>query len=319
MPSHSPSTPETDRHAPGEPSGRPAGLTAITGRLEALCDAQPFRTGLAVTDLRTGERVRSDAGRVFPAASTRKIAILMATLRTVSRGDLALDEPVTIDERYRDRVFTGLLQDLSPGLTMTLRDALTLMIEVSDNLSTGHVVERIGLDEVNRFCADAGMTRTVHRHALIPKLDRDHPVDATNATTPDDQVRLLLAVLDGARTPAAAGRLGVTPELCRLALDILAGQKFADAVPALLPDAATVAHKTGAGWHDVSDVGIVLRAGEPLFAIAAFTARLPTLLPDGTPGRYAARRHIARLARLCWDACSAEAAPVPSIDGEVSG
>ncbi|MGH3358918.1 MAG: serine hydrolase [Nocardioidaceae bacterium] len=294
-----------------------AGVPGLAERIDELCDEQPFRTHLSVTELGTGGRFDRLGASVVPSASVRKIAIMMATLRAVTRGDLDLDERVTIDGRYRDQVFTGLLQDLSPGLTMSLRDVLTLMITVSDNLSTAHVVERVGLDEVNRFCVDAGLVDTVHRHALIPRLSRDHAADATNSTTPRDQERLQLGILAGAADPVAATRVGCTTELCSLALDILARQKFSDAVPALLPEAATVAHKTGLGWHDVNDVGVVYREGTPLFVIAAFTTRVPLLLADGTPGRHAARQHIARLARMCWDACSAgHTVPVPSTDRE---
>lgn len=281
----------------------------VREHLDRLCDAQPFRTAWSVTELSSGIRISRDGGRVVPSASTRKVAIMMSVLRAVTDGELELNRPVAIDHRYRDQVFTGLTQHLSVGLKVTVLDALTLMIAVSDNLTTAHLVDLIGLDAVNEFCTAIGMTGTVQRHALIPALPRDHPADATNATTADDQEWLIRSILNGSCDSESAARLGCTVELCRLAIDLLRHQKFADAVPALLPDGTTVAHKTGAGWHDMNDVGIVFRDGEPFFSIAVFTDAVPVAVSDGTPGRDVARRHIATIARHCWDAFGPQPSP----------
>lgn len=274
----------------------------LTESLGASCRSQPFASAWALTDVATGREIAQAGDRVVPAASTRKVAIMMTVLRAVSSGRLDLDREVPIDDRYRDQVFSGLLQHLSSGLTLRLQDALALMISVSDNLSTAHLVDLVGLDEVNRFCADLGMSRTSHRHALIPELPVDHDVTATNSTTPRDQNLLLFSILEGARDEMAAERLGCSRELCQVAIAILKSQLFADAMPALLPQRAVVAHKTGAGWRDVSDIGVVYDDDEPVFALSVFTDGIPAALPDGTPGGYAARQHIARFARACWDA-----------------
>jgi beta-lactamase class A len=157
---------------------------------------------------------------------------------------------------------------------------------------------------LNAFCASAGMTGTVIRHAVPP---RDMPVDSNfdfvAQTTPDDQAHLLQCILDGASQPAAAEHLGVTPELCRMALEILGWQRYRNAIPGLLPGDAHVANKTGTGRNGQMDAGIVYRDGEPLFILAAYTHEVPPALPDGMPGHAVANQTIARLARACWDMC----------------
>ena len=78
-------------------------------------------------------------------------------------------------------------QHLQPGFTLPFRDHLTMMIIVSDNTCTGTVADMVGLDQVNALCHAVGMNGTTHRQGIPPKgLDRDHPVDAVNATTPAD-------------------------------------------------------------------------------------------------------------------------------------
>jgi hypothetical protein len=47
------------------------------------------------------------------------------------------------------------------------------------------------------------------------------PAERTNATTPADVGLLLELILAGSRDADAAAKLGCTPALCRLALDIL--------------------------------------------------------------------------------------------------
>ncbi|NBE99818.1 serine hydrolase [Nonomuraea sp. KC401] len=284
-------------------------------RLNALCDAQPYVTGWCLIGLPTsgsaGARAGARAGvmradrhgtRAFPAASTRKVAVMMAALRAVHRGELDLDTRLTIDGRYRDRVFTGLLQHLDPGLSLSLRDAVTLMIIQSDNLSTAHVLDLVGLDAVNDLCASAGLDGTRHRHALIPELAPDHPVDASNVTTPADQARLLELITHGSAAEPEANRLlGCPPELCSFALDVLCRQQFRDTMPAFLPYGTKIAHKSGAGWRDVSDGGVFFGDDGPRYVLTVYTDELPAVLPDGLPGFSGARVHIAHLSRACWE------------------
>jgi beta-lactamase class A len=109
-------------------------------------------------------------------------------------------------------------------------------------------------------------------------------------------------ILRGAADPAAAARLGVTPALCQLALDILSWQKLKTRLPSQLPLGTKVAHKTGTGSRGYMDAGIVYRGDRPRFILTAYTEHVPAALPDSTPGFAAAASLIGRMARVCWDA-----------------
>jgi beta-lactamase class A len=176
------------------------------------------------------------------------------------------------------------------------------MIIVSDNTCTGTVVELVGLGEIQRFCESIGMTRTVHRFGIPPRLSPDHSLAQVTTTTPNDQGLLLEMILRGASDKAAAARLGSTPELCRLGLDILSWQKLETRLPALLPLGTKVAHKTGTGSRGFMDAGIVFKDERPLFVLTAYTEHVTAALLDGTPGFAAAYQVIGKMARLCWDA-----------------
>ena len=117
-------------------------MQALVKQLNQLCDAQPFHTGWYLKDLRTGDTAQRHGDVAVPSASTRKIAIMMAALKAVNDGKLTLDQPVTIDAKYQDNN-SGTFQHLQPGFTIQFRDALVMMIIVSDNTCTGTVVDMV--------------------------------------------------------------------------------------------------------------------------------------------------------------------------------
>jgi len=269
--------------------------------MNALCDAQPsFQTSWYLKDLATGARADRLGDVPVPSASTRKISILMAALSAVHAGKLALDQKVTIEARYQDND-SGTFQHLSPGFWITLRDALVMMMIVSDNTCTGMVVDLVGLAQIQRYCEALGMKGTVHRFGIPPRLGRDHTLAQVTTTTPNDQGLLLELILNGAGDATVAARLGCTPELCRLALDILSWQKLKTRLPSRLPVGTKVAHKTGTGSRGFMDAGIVFKNDRPLFILTAYTEHVPETLADSTPGFTAAYELIGRMARLAWD------------------
>lgn len=275
-------------------------MRELIQRLNALCESLPFQTSWYLKDLTTGERADRLGDVVVPSASTRKISILMAALQAVHDGKLALDQKVTIDKKYQDND-SGTFQHLTPGFWITFRDALVMMIIVSDNTCTGTVVDMVGLDSIQRLCESIGMKGTTHRFGIPPKLGPDHRLDQVTTTTPNDQGLLLELILRGSTDAGAAATLGSTPELCRLALDILSWQKLKTRLPSQLPLGTKVAHKTGTGSRGYMDAGIVYKDDRPLFILTAYTEHVPAALPDGTPGFTAAYQVIGRLARLAWD------------------
>jgi beta-lactamase class A len=273
----------------------------LVQRLNELCDAVPFQTSWYLKDLATGARADRHGAVPVPSASTRKISIMMAALSAVHDGKLALDQKVTIEAGYQDND-SGTFQYLTPGFWITFRDALVMMIIVSDNTCTGMVVDLVGLPNVQRYCEAIGMTGTTHRFGIPPRLGRDHSLDQVTTTTPNDQGLLLELILRGTGDAAVATRLGVTPELCRLGLDILSWQRLKTRLPSLLPLGTKVAHKTGTGARGYMDAGIIFKDDRPLCILTAYTEHVPAALPDGTPGFAAANQVIGKMARLCYDA-----------------
>ncbi|MBM3925508.1 MAG: serine hydrolase [SAR202 cluster bacterium] len=272
--------------------------------LNALCDRYSFHTGWYLKDLRSEKEANRLGGVVVPSASVRKIAILMAAMKASHEGRLSLGQRVPIEARYQNND-SGCFQHLTADFSISLRDALVMMIIVSDNTCTGAVADLLGLEYINSFSRSMGMKGTTHRHGFPPlPVPKDHPVEYTNATTPNDVGLLLDLMLKGSEDAASAKRLGCTSDLCRLALDILSWQKLKTRLPSLLPPGTKVAHKTGTGVRNHNDAGIVYLGEEPLFILSAFTEHVPPELEDGTPGHAAAARLIGEMSRLAFDTLS---------------
>jgi beta-lactamase class A len=272
----------------------------LSRRLDELCEPLPFQTSWFLKDWKTGATAHRLGDVPVPSASTRKISILMAALAAVHAGKLSLDQKVTIEARYQDND-SGTFQHLTPGFWITLRDALVMMIIVSDNTCTGAVVDLVGLGPLQRYCDSVGLKATMHRFGIPPRLGPDHTLEQVTTTTPNDQGLLLELIFRGTTAADTAARLQCTPALCQLALDILSWQKLKTRLPSLLPAGTRIAHKTGTGSRGFMDAGIVFKDDRPLFILTAYTDRVPVELPDGTPGFAAAAQVIGRMARACWD------------------
>lgn len=274
----------------------------LEAKLNAISDARPFTTHWCVRDLRSGAQIARGGDIPLPSASTRKISIMMALLRKAHAGLVDLDQPCVVTTELKHEVASGSFRYMADGLTVPLRDAMTQMIILSDNVCTKLVLQHLSLEELNDFCATTGMTGTTHRFIIPPLgIAWDHPTEAVTATTPNDQVHLLGLILAGGTDEAAAATLSCSMEHCRHAMQVLSWQLYRQMIPGLLPFGTKVASKSGRAKRGRNDVGIVFRDDRPLYAIAAFTDQVPEAMPDGLPGYAAVFATIAQLSRACWD------------------
>ena len=179
------------------------------------------RFGLYAFDLRRREEIAVRADAVFPSASTIKLFVLRELYRQAEAGvvDLAGD---CVEMGERDRVIgSGVIKDLTAGLALSLRDAATLMVTVSDNTATNLLIARLGVRAINTGARRAGYSAT-HLHGLF---FRGRGIRGS-VTSPADTGRLLLSL--------AHGR-----ELSRRAsadmLDILRREQYANIIGRLIP------------------------------------------------------------------------------------
>lgn len=274
----------------------------ISDRLLSIADAQPFITRFLIRNLQTGETIGRGEDEETPSASTRKTSIMMAALKAAHDGRLDLNAPITYEERLKHEVASGMFRYMTPGIVISLRDAIVGMMVLSDNVCTKMVLERLTLEEVDSYCKAIGMGGTHHRFLIPPLgLKHDHSLGEVTTTTASDQILLLEAILAAEDDEAAAARLGTSVELCRFALQTLKNQVLRYGIRSRLPFEVVAASKSGRGKRGRMDTGLVYRDNRPLFGIAVFTDGVPPVMADGTPGYTIALETIGQLSKACWD------------------
>lgn len=194
---------------------------ALRRRVDRLQARFSGTFGLWAHDLRSGEELSLAGGERFPSASTIKLWVLRELFRRAELGELDVDAE-TVELRAADKAIgSGVLKDLGPGLRLTLRDAATLMVTVSDNTATNLLVSRLGVGAINREARRAGYGDT-HLRGLLFK---GRGIRASH-TSPRDAGRFFLGLARGREvSPAASGAM----------LEILRREQYANVIGRLIP------------------------------------------------------------------------------------
>ena len=212
-----------------------------------------------------GTRVAHRANEVFMSASTIKIAILIELFRRIEAGELDLDQRYVLQES--DRVAgSGVLQHMSRGLDLPLRDLCYLMMSISDNLATNILIGHVGIEAVNAAMQALGL-----RNSILGRPMEGRPAIAgeqENLTTPAELAHLVECILDG--TAAIA-------DSCRAMTGMMELQQNGRRIGRFVPEGTVWGSKTGGYATVVNDVGYVRTRTGPM-VIAAFTERVPDVV-----------------------------------------
>jgi hypothetical protein len=149
------SGPTTD--VPGAPSD--AAEEEAWAEVDAALAALGPEVGLLVArvaDDGTCETVHDRApSTARPMASQFKLLVLGALAEQVADGTLAWDRTLTVEEADRSLGNgEGSLQMVPPGTTVTVEEAATKMISISDNTATDLLIELVGRDAVEAQAAE---------------------------------------------------------------------------------------------------------------------------------------------------------------------
>lgn len=216
-----------------------ADTAALHRRLDSLSDAHHGVVGYTVLNLDTGERLSRRGDEPFPTASLIKVPIAVAVMEQVALGQLSLDDRITV-LKIEKVPGAGLLQFLHDGVEVTIRDAMWLMLTISDNTATNLLLSRVEMRRVWEAMEKRGLPRTkVHSKVFLrlASVAMDSSVKyGLGVSTPNEMTRLFSLLAD---------RQAVSPAADSILLDMLEHnedgqllQRHADGVRA--------AHKTGA-------------------------------------------------------------------------
>ena len=171
---------------------------------------------------------------IFTAASVNKVPIVAALYYYAGKGEIDLDERVTVQAADIQDFGTGSIRYDPPGSVYSLKTLAKLAIEQSDN-TAGYVLGNytVGLDRVQALMTQWGLTQT----------------DMVNNKTSNRDMAILFEKIYKGEVINAAS----TQEMLAFFKDT----DFEDRLPALLPKTAMVYHKIGNEIAVMHDVGIV--------------------------------------------------------------
>jgi beta-lactamase class A len=184
-----------------------ADTTALRKRLDSIADAHHGIVGYSVIDLETGARINRRGDETFPTASLIKVAILVTVYDLVAKGQLSLDDPLTVLKI--DQVpGSGIIQFLHNGTVLTVHDAAWLMSTISDNTATNLLLDRIIIRRVWAKMDSLGLQHTrVHSKSFLrnSSVAMDSSLKyGLGVTTPNEMAHLFELMAQGkAVNPAA--------------------------------------------------------------------------------------------------------------------
>lgn len=216
--------------------------------------------GVAGIHLQSGRRVGVRSDERFPMGSVYKFPIALAALRRVDQGTLSLDQKITIEPKDFSPGWSP-LRDNAKGkpVTISLRELLRQMVEISDNTASDATLRLLGGPSVvSARMKELGVPGIgVHRSETEMARDLEKPDgvetyarDPRDTATPDDMAALLVAFWQR--------KDGLSKDshdmLMQWMTDTQTGLRR---IRSILPEGAVIAHKTGTMPGTVNDAAII--------------------------------------------------------------
>lgn len=191
------------------------------------------RYAVVFKDLRDGRGVAINTERLFYAASLFKLEVMFEAFHQREAGLIDFNERYIASDYYAKF-------GLGPHLIaqcdeVTVEQALSAMISVSDNVAAVMMQDRVGAGNINASMRALGLEHTALLSDALP-------------LTAADVALLLEAIARGDAVSADASMQMV---------DLLATETVDDRIPSGVPDGTLVAHKTGNWENATHDAGIV--------------------------------------------------------------
>ena len=238
----------------------PAPFSARRLAAEKIIGESGAEVSVAYRLLDGSEEWMHEADRVFHAASTMKVPVMIELFRQEAEKQLSLSETLQIRNEFKSVVdgspYSMAMGDDSDetvyrniGNTMTLEELNRQMITVSSNFATNLLIDRLGVRNVRATVEAMGAYGLEVRRGVEDQKAFDQGI--INETT----ARGLFVVMN-----ALARGIAVSKGASERMVEVLAGQKFNAGIPQGVPPGTKVAHKTGTITKVHHDAAIVYGA-----------------------------------------------------------
>ena len=239
-------------------------------QLETLAASHEGKVAFFAKNLATGTTVAIDADRPVQTASVIKLPLFLQAFEQVKAGKLHLDDKVELT-KANQVAGSGVLPFLDPGLKLTLKDTLTLMILLSDNTATNMSIDAVGLKTTNQMLADMGLKNTYFYKKVYVKAVEPLPADFKQFGLGKTTAREMASVMEYIYNCKIGDQ-----KLCDQMKFILRNQQYRAMIPRYIEtpdtseDLSAIGDKIGAVDAVRNDVAFVITP-KGTIVISAFT------------------------------------------------
>lgn len=249
-----------------------ANASDLEKKIEALAASYQGHGHVALyaKNLTTGETVSLEPSRPVQTASVIKLPLMLQAFEQVKSGKLKLSQPVVLTKENQVGG-SGILDLMDPGLMLTLKDTITLMMTLSDNTATNMVIDVVGLRPTNEMLARMGLKNTYFYKKVFKPAEGPMPPDqkqfGLGKTTAEEMARVMESIYRCDLGDRA---------LCLQMITIMRNQQYRDMLPRYLEradtsdDLSAIADKIGALDDVRNDVALVYTQHGPI-VISIFT------------------------------------------------
>ncbi len=211
---------------------------ALRGRIEEITQEGRWGAyGVAVLEPASETRISLAGDEEFVVASIGKLPGFAALYRAGARGELDLEERISLRSEDIQGYGFGGLNGFSVGYSLSLRETAYRLVNHSDNTAWAMLDRRLGADKIRAELENMGIQNS-----------RYTDYGSGYYTTPNDVLLLLEKISDPAFT---------SEELSAEMLDAMTETNLEDRIPNKLPPEVRVAHKTGSYVENFGDAGVV--------------------------------------------------------------
>ena len=264
----------------------------LESRVQPLVAAHKGKVAVAIKDLSTGETLVLQGDEPMPTASLIKVAVMVEAYRQADAGRVDLAQMIALRAEDQVRGSGILTTHFSPGMQLSLRDAIRLMIAYSDNTATNLVLDKIGLGATAAAMEQIGLPNTkIHAKvfrgdtSIFPDRSRQFGLGSTTAS---EMLQLLERLHAGQLASESS-----TQEM----LGHLRACEAKNTIPRLLPPGTKVGHKTGSVSAVRTSAGIIDAPRGPLIVVVLTCENEDQRWTDENAGE----RLCARIARTAFD------------------
>lgn len=204
-------------------------------------------------NLVTQETIKYNEEKPILAASVIKLTVLVECFNQIKKDAISKDDIFITKEK--DKVPScGALNYMRENLKITLEDLYVLMIILSDNYATNILIDKLGIDNINKTIKEIGLKNTVLNRKMF---DADKAALGLENYISAGDIAYLLEKMYNKEL--------IDEKSSEEMINILKNQRLNSKVPFFIQSIkpkVNIAHKTGEDTNITHDVGIVF-AKEP--------------------------------------------------------